>query len=78
MSVIGPRPITKEEIQRYESSISKVLSIKPGITGLWQVSGRNNLSYKKRVFLDSMYVDKINLLIDLRILIRTLGVLLFP
>ena len=44
MSVIGPRPIVEDEIPRYNSSIQKVLSIKPGITGLWQVSGRNNLS----------------------------------
>tara|TARA_B100000886_G_scaffold134243_1_gene90609 strand:- start:12356 stop:12991 length:636 start_codon:yes stop_codon:yes gene_type:complete len=78
MSVIGPRPIVDKEIYRYGSSISKVISIKPGITGLWQVSGRNNLSYEKRVFLDSLYVDKINLIMDLRILIRTFGVLLFP
>ncbi len=78
MSIIGPRPIIREEVKRYKSSISKVLSINPGITGLWQVSGRNNLSYKKRVFLDSLYVDKINFLMDIRIIIRTLGVLLFP
>ena len=78
MSVIGPRPIIREEIKRYNSSISKVLTIKPGITGLWQVSGRNNLSYKKRVFLDCMYIDKMNLITDLRIMIRTIGVLLFP
>ncbi len=78
MSIIGPRPIIQEEIVRYNSSISKVLSVKPGITGLWQVSGRNNLSYKKRVFLDLLYVDKMNPVMDLRIIIRTLSVLLFP
>ncbi len=78
MSIVGPRPIIKEEIIRYETSISKVLSLRPGITGLWQVSGRNNLSYKKRVFLDSLYIDKINPIMDLRIILRTLGVLLLP
>ena len=78
MSIVGPRPIIKEEIIRYDTSISKVLSLRPGITGLWQVSGRNNLSYKKRVFLDSLYIDKINPIMDLRIILRTLGVLLFP
>ena len=78
MSVIGPRPIVEKELIKYDVSISKVLSIKPGITGLWQVSGRNNLSYKKRVFLDCIYVDQFNLLMDLRIIIRTLGVLIFP
>ncbi len=78
MSVIGPRPIVEKEIIKYNNSISKVVSIRPGITGLWQVSGRNNLSYKKRVFLDCLYVDQFNLLMDLRIIIRTLGVLIFP
>ncbi len=78
MSIVGPRPITRDEIEKYNNSISKVLSIKPGITGLWQVSGRNNLSYSKRVYLDCLYVDKFNLFMDLRILIRTIGVLMFP
>ena len=78
MSVVGPRPIVKEEIEKYGESISKVLSIKPGITGLWQVSGRNNLSYKKRVFLDCLYVKNINFLLDLKIIFRTFGVIFFP
>ena len=78
MSIIGPRPIVDEEISKYGESISKVLSIKPGITGLWQVSGRNNLSYKKRVFLDNHYVNNYNFIMDLRIVIRTFGVLFFP
>ena len=78
MSIVGPRPIVKEEIKKYGSSISKIISIKPGITGLWQVSGRNNLSYKRRVALDNLYVNNINFLIDIRIIFRTLGVIIFP
>ena len=78
MSIIGPRPIVKKEIQKYGESYNKVISIKPGITGLWQVSGRNNLSYKRRVILDCLYVDNISLLLDLRIIIRTFGVIFFP
>ena len=78
MSVIGPRPIVDKEIDKYGDQIQKVLSINPGITGLWQVSGRNNLSYRRRVYLDALYVDSFNLLMDLRIIIRTFGVLLFP
>ena len=78
MSVIGPRPIVEKEITKYGNQINKVLSINPGITGLWQVSGRNNLSYNKRVYLDSLYVDSFNFIMDLRIIIRTFGVLLFP
>ena len=78
MSLVGPRPVVREELKRYGKSISQVLSIKPGITGLWQVSGRNNLSYKRRVLLDCLYVNNINFLIDLRIIIRTFGVIFFP
>ena len=78
MSIVGPRPIVKDEIIKYEENIKKVLSVKPGITGLWQVSGRNNLTYKRRVMLDLNYVENYNLLMDLRILIRTFGVILFP
>ena len=78
MSIIGPRPIVKNEIQKYGESYNKVISLKPGITGLWQVSGRNNLSYKRRVILDCIYVDNMNPLLDLRIIIRTFGVIFFP
>ena len=78
MSIVGPRPVVSDELNKYGSGISKVLSIKPGITGLWQVSGRNNLTYKKRVYLDLLYVNNINFLIDLRIILRTFGVILFP
>jgi len=78
MSVIGPRPIVKDEKKKYGNNLKKVLLIKPGITGLWQVSGRNNLTYKRRVLLDLNYVENYNLLMDLRILLRTFGVILFP
>ena len=61
-----------------ENNFKKVLSIKPGITGLWQVSGRNNLTYKTRVRLDLNYIENYNFLMDIRILIRTIGVILFP
>ncbi len=78
MSIIGPRPVVEEELERYGSSVKKVLSIKPGISGLWQVSGRNNLTYDRRVKLDCYYINNISLLMDLRIIIRTIGVILFP
>jgi len=78
MSIVGPRPIVKEEKRKYGKNLKKVLSIKPGITGLWQVSGRNNLTYKRRVMLDLNYIENFNLLMDLRIIIRTFGVILFP
>ena len=78
MSIVGPRPIVKDEKNKYKEKFKKVSSIKPGITGLWQVSGRNNLTYKRRVMLDLNYVENYNLLMDLRILLRTFGVILFP
>ena len=78
MSIVGPRPIVEKEKIRYGDSISNVFSINPGITGLWQVSGRNNLTYEKRVELDNLYVREINFITDLRIIIRTIGVILFP
>ena len=78
MSIVGPRPIVQEEIKKYGISISNVLSRKPGITGLWQVSGRNNLSYKRRVMLDRIYVENINFKLDLIIVLRTFGVIFFP
>tara|TARA_B100000212_G_scaffold338667_1_gene315625 strand:+ start:598 stop:1251 length:654 start_codon:yes stop_codon:yes gene_type:complete len=78
MSIVGPRPIVSEEKIKYGENFSKVISVKPGITGLWQVSGRNNLTYKKRVNLDLNYIDHFNFVMDIRIIIRTFGVILFP
>ena len=78
MSFIGPRPIVKSEIKKYGKEFGKVFSIKPGISGLWQVSGRNNLSYDKRVELDINYSENINFLLDNKIFIKTIVVILFP
>ena len=78
MSVVGPRPIVTNEINRYSVFMEEVISVRPGLTGLWQVSGRNNLSYKKRVQLDLFYARNRNFILDLEIIILTLGVLIFP
>ena len=78
MSVVGPRPIVGNEINKYSLFMEEVISVRPGLTGLWQVSGRNNLSYKKRVELDLVYARNRNFILDLEIIILTLGVLLFP
>ena len=78
MSVVGPRPIVNNEIHKYSLFMEEVISVRPGLTGLWQVSGRNNLSYKKRVELDLVYARNRNFILDLEIIILTLGVLLFP
>lgn len=78
MSIVGPRPIVKEEIEKYGKNFLQVFSVKPGITGLWQISGRNNLSYDRRVALDVIYSEDISLSLDLRIILRTFGVILLP
>ena len=78
MSFIGPRPIVKEEIQRYENYFEKAFSVLPGMSGLWQVSGRNKLSYKRRIQLDLIYAKNISFLLDLNIFFRTIGVILIP
>ncbi len=71
MSLVGPRPVTEEELDRYGASRWAYEAAKPGITGLWQVSGRNKVSYQRRVALDVRYVENLNFAHDLRILART-------
>jgi len=78
MSFIGPRPIIREEIIRYANNYEKAFSVLPGMSGLWQVSGRNKLSYKRRIQLDLIYAKNINFLLDLNIFFRTVGVILIP
>ena len=76
MSLVGPRPVMVEELQRYGEYASEFLSVKPGVTGLWQVSGRNDLDYEQRVALDIEYVRNHNLFMDMSILIKTVWVVL--
>jgi len=71
MSVVGPRPVVPEETVRYGEVMPTVLSVRPGITGLWQVSGRNNLPYPERVQLDLRYVEEQSLMLDAKILAKT-------
>jgi len=78
MSVVGPRPIVWDELERYGRQMDLVLSVRPGLTGLWQVSGRNNLPYETRVRLDLYYVRHRTFWLDLRIILRTIGVVLLP
>ena len=78
MSLIGPRPIVKSEIKKYGNDFKKVFSNKPGISGLWQVSGRNKLSYNKRVELDIFYSENISFRLDIKIFLKTIFVILFP
>lgn len=74
MSLVGPRPITVAELTRYGRVRWHYLSVRPGITGLWQVSGRNNTSYDERVALDERYVEQRSIWLDLSILVKTVRV----
>jgi Undecaprenyl-phosphate galactose phosphotransferase WbaP len=76
MSLVGPRPITAAELPRYGDHLTYYLSVKPGITGLWQVSGRSDCSYENRVLLDAQYVRDWGLLKDVIILFRTIPIVL--
>ena len=71
MSMVGPRPITSVEVDRYGSAAEQYFSARPGVTGLWQVSGRNNVAYADRVQMDVTYVTNWSLLSDAAILVRT-------
>jgi undecaprenyl-phosphate galactose phosphotransferase len=76
MSLVGPRPIIDEELQRYGDQVDYYLEARPGITGLWQISGRNDTTYEDRVALDSWYVRNWSLWYDMVILVKTVRVVL--
>jgi exopolysaccharide biosynthesis polyprenyl glycosylphosphotransferase len=76
MSVVGPRPPIPYEVENYALWHRKRLDMKPGMTGLWQVSGRNRLSFDEMVRLDLFYIENWSLWLDLKIMLRTLPVLL--
>jgi len=78
MSIVGPRPLVVEELPKYNHHMDKILTIKPGITGLWQVSGRNDIPYPQRVQMDLYYVNSRNFWIDTWIMFKTIGIVFFP
>jgi exopolysaccharide production protein ExoY len=71
MSIVGPRPVTAEELLRYGVSARAYKSVRPGITGLWQVSGRNDVSYRERVQFDHRYAREWSVLGDIVLVLRT-------
>lgn len=72
MSLVGPRPLLADELRtKYGPAASQVVSVRPGLTGLWQVSGRSAMSYEERVQLDVSYVERRSILLDLWIIART-------
>ena len=72
MSCVGPRPIVKDELNRYGDHVGEYLRTRPGLTGLWQVSGRSSMDYAGRVALDSQYVRNWSVWLDIVILFRTI------
>jgi exopolysaccharide production protein ExoY len=76
MSVVGPRPVTQAELDLYKSYATDYMMVRPGLTGLWQVGGRNGTSYQERIQLDVDYVRDCSLTIDISIVMRTVKVVL--
>lgn len=76
MSLVGPRPIITAELARYNEEVDYYLLSKPGMTGLWQVSGRSDVDYETRVYLDAWYVKNWSMWNDIAILFKTIGVVL--
>jgi exopolysaccharide production protein ExoY len=78
LSVVGPRPVVYEEIVKYfGSKASKILSFRPGITCIWQVSGRSDIDYSKRIELDEKYVDNYSIFLDLLLIVKTVPSMIF-
>ncbi|MBB6176103.1 lipopolysaccharide/colanic/teichoic acid biosynthesis glycosyltransferase [Anoxybacillus tengchongensis] len=71
MSLVGPRPVVEEELKEYGREVSKFLSVKPGMTGYWQVSGRSEVGYPERVNVELFYVEHQSLILDIVILVKT-------
>ena len=76
MSLVGPRPVVRDELLRYGRGARFYLAAKPGITGMWQVSGRNDIDYQRRIALDRAYTERARLGLDLWVISRTVWVVL--
>ena len=71
MSFVGPRPVVEKEVEEYGKDKEKFLSVKPGLTGYWQVNGRSNTTYKERMEMELYYVDNCSLWLDIKIFFKT-------
>jgi lipopolysaccharide/colanic/teichoic acid biosynthesis glycosyltransferase len=76
MSIVGPRPIVKNEIEKYGESYAYYSSVRPGLTGLWQVKGRSDTTYKERIALDVEYVQNQSFFNDISIIVQTVPAIL--
>ena len=78
LSVVGPRPVVRAELEKHLTcKAEKILSIRPGLTGPWQVSGRSDMSYKRRIEIDEFYVDNQTFLWDLKLIVKTIPAMIF-
>lgn len=77
MSIVGPRPIVENEVRRYGRHFEHYCRVRPGLTGLWQISGRNDTSYQQRVDLDVSYVERKSLVLDTWLLCKTIPAVVF-
>ncbi len=77
MSMVGPRPIVAEEVPKYGGAFALYARVLPGLTGLWQVSGRNDTGYTRRVELDTQYIRHWSALLDTKVLFKTVRVILY-
>lgn len=73
MSVVGPRPVVRKELEKFGDQVDKLLSITPGLTGYWQANGRSNTTYDERVDMEIYYVDHCSLWLDIKIIFQTIG-----
>ncbi|KOY78703.1 sugar transferase [Apilactobacillus kunkeei] len=78
MTVVGPRPPLPEEVDQYSQHDKERLKVKPGCTGLWQVSGRNSLDFDEMVELDIDYIEHACLLLDMKICFKTVWIMIYP
>ena len=76
MSIVGPRPIVLAEVPKYGDLFAAYCTVRPGITGIWQVSGRNNITYQRRVEMDALYARRKSVLLDVRLMLATIPAVL--
>jgi Undecaprenyl-phosphate galactose phosphotransferase WbaP len=76
MSLVGPRPIVDDEVEKYGEDFNRIFSVKPGITGFWQISGRSDTDYAERISFDTYYLQSWSVWLDLWVLLKTFGVVL--
>ena len=72
LSIIGPRPVVKEEVEKYKNNKRKFLSITPGLTGYWAANGRSDTTYEQRMIMELYYIDNISFKLDLKVFFKTI------